>query len=144
MNTDSDLNTKGEETMVHGPGDARRGAVVTALVIIGVGVVLLLNQLGMLPPRFLFTFWPMILVVVGLAQMLGRQGSERMLGAGLLLAGVLVQLSKLGILRLHDLWPLFIIFAGAALLWNTLEENIWRLHRAQRLQRPLNSTQSIY
>ncbi len=119
MNTDSDLNTKGEESM-NGPGNARKGAVVMALVIIGIGVVLLLNQLGMLPPRFLFTFWPMILVVVGLAQMLGRQGRERVSGAGLLLAGVLVQLSKLGILRLQDLWPLFIIFAGAALLWNTL------------------------
>ncbi|HEV2962179.1 MAG TPA: DUF5668 domain-containing protein [Candidatus Angelobacter sp.] len=122
MNSDSDLQSKREEVITDGFADVRKGTIVTALIIIGVGVVLLLNQLGLLPPRFLFNFWPSILIVAGLAQMLFRQGRERMSGAGLVLAGVLVQLSKLGLLRLQDMWPLFIIFAGAALLWNALRE----------------------
>jgi predicted membrane protein len=122
MNSDSDLKTQREETVVDGLTEARKGTVVTALIIIGVGVVLLLNQLGMLPPRFLFTFWPSILIVFGLVQMLLRQGRDRVAGAGLALVGVLVQLSKLGLLRLEDCWPLLIIFAGAALLWNALRE----------------------
>ncbi|HEV2987832.1 MAG TPA: DUF5668 domain-containing protein [Candidatus Angelobacter sp.] len=124
MNPDSDLNTKREAAIEEGLAEARKGAVVAALIIICIGVVLLLNQLGVLPPGLLFIFWPSLLIVFGLGQMLVSQGWQRASGGALVLIGALIQLRKLGIIRfgLHDLWPLFIIAAGAALLWNTLRE----------------------
>src|SRR2546421_3687583 len=116
MNSDPDLKSQTEEVITDGPGKARKATIVTALIIIGIGVVLLLNQLGMFPPRFLFNFWPSILIVVGLAQMLIRQGRDRVAGAGLVLAGVLVQPCKLGQVRVEELWSLMIVFAVAVLL----------------------------
>jgi predicted membrane protein len=124
MNSDSDLKDRRDEAIADGLVESRKGTVATALVIIAVGVVLLLNQMGIFPPGFVFYFWPTIFILAGLAQMLVKRGMERLWGAGLVLLGVILELNKLGIthLRFHNLWPLFIIGAGVALLWNTLKE----------------------
>src|ERR1700694_2495621 len=124
MNADSDLQNRRNEASAAGIVEGRKGTIAIALVIIGTGVFLLLNQLDIFPPRFVFYFWPVILVLAGLVQILVGRGIERLRGIGLILAGVFIELHKLGIphFGLQDLWPLFIIAAGAALLRNTLRE----------------------
>jgi predicted membrane protein len=124
MNSDTDLQNRRDEALPSGVPEARKGTIVTALVVIAVGVVLLLNQLGIFPPGFVFYFWPTIFILIGLAQMLLQRGMDRLWGGVLILVGVILELNKLGITHLtfRHLWPLFIIGAGVALLWITLRE----------------------
>lgn len=100
-------------------------SVLTGLTIIGVGVILLLDQQGILPIGHLFRFWPMIFVAVGLLRLYVGPGSrERMFGGILILLGVLLQLSELHYRRfeLRHLWPVAIIGAGLWILYWSMGE----------------------
>lgn len=123
MNSDSDQKTGREEWTATGLAPSREGAIVTSLLMIGVGVVLLLSQLGVLPATFLPTFWPAFLILAGLLQVALGAGGQRVFGACLALAGAFIQLKTLGVVHfsIWDLWPLFIVAAGVALLWNILQ-----------------------
>ena len=55
----------------------RRPSLFWPLLLIGVGVVLLLSNLGILPENafsVLWRFWPLVLVIIGLDVLLGRRG----------------------------------------------------------------------
>ncbi len=123
MNSDSDQKTGHEEWTTTGLAPSREGAIVTSLLIIGVGVILLLHQLGVLPPTLLPTFWPAFLILAGLLQMVLGAGGQRVFGACLAVAGALLQLKTLAVIHFSvwDLWPLFIVAAGVALLRNILQ-----------------------
>ena len=99
------------------------GAVTTALMVIGVGVLLLLNQIGAFPARYELSFWPIILVAFGAVKLLSSHTHDRHWGALTILLGVLLQLNYLGFIhfRIWDLWPVLIIAVGAMLLWNALQ-----------------------
>jgi predicted membrane protein len=104
--------------------EGRKGTVVTAIIVILVGVVLLLNQLGVLPPGFEFHFWPVVFVAFGLGQMLtSRQATNRLWGGLLVVVGIFLELNKLGVthIGLKAIWPLLIIGLGVSLLWQALE-----------------------
>jgi len=98
------------------------GAVATSLMVIAVGVLLLLNQIGAFPARYELSFWPILLVAFGAAKLLSSQTGDRHWGALLMLVGALFQLNDWGFIhfRFRDLWPLLIIAVGAMLLWNSL------------------------
>lgn len=98
---------------------ASRGPLVTAIVVIAVGIALLLDQLGYLN----VDFWPLVFVAAGLVLLLSAHcWSRRLWGAALVLAGVMIGLNERGITNIHfwQLWPLYIIVAGVGLLWNAL------------------------
>jgi predicted membrane protein len=93
------------------------GGVVVAIV----GIVFLMNNTGVLSAAHLFRFWPLILVVAGIAALSNLQG--RVKGAVLIILGILFQLDALGILqfRWSSLWPLALIGAGMVLVWSSFE-----------------------
>jgi predicted membrane protein len=98
-------------------------ALATSLIVIAAGVVLLLNQVGVLRPGLIHHFWPVLLVVVGLARMVTTdQTVDRLWAGGLILLGVVLEVNRLGIahIGLEVFWPLLIIGAGVILLWHTL------------------------
>jgi predicted membrane protein len=97
-----------------------RGPVIGAVVFITVGTVLLLERLGFLPHGFARHFWPTIFIVIGLVKIFYAGG--RPTGAVLIALGVLLQLKEVGIIHLNfwDLWPVLIIIAGVAMLWQAL------------------------
>ena len=99
------------------------GAVATSLMVIAVGVLLLLNQIGAFPARYELSFWPVLLVAFGAAKLLSSQTGDRHWGALMMLVGILFQLNDWGVIhfRFRDLWPLLIIAVGAMLLWNSLQ-----------------------
>lgn len=95
------------------------GALLGGVIVILVGVILLLNQLGVFPRHIVIEFWPAVLVVVGLIKLVaGNEGRDRVVGGALLAAGVILQTNALGYTRvtLNEVWPLLIIFAGIMLL----------------------------
>jgi len=56
----------------------RRPSLFWPILLIGIGVVLLLSNLGLLPPlsfNLLFRFWPLLLVIIGLDILLGRRSA---------------------------------------------------------------------
>ncbi len=94
---------------------------IWGLLFVAVGVVLLLDHLGIVSGRAFFQFWPMLLVLAGIASL--RKRENRAWGFILIMAGTVLQLNKLNILHvsLWDLWPLIFVAIGLMIIWNTLE-----------------------
>jgi len=94
--------------------------VIGGVVFIVAGVFLLLEKMGYVPAGFVIHFWPMIFVIIGIVKIAYAGG--RPTGAVLIGLGILLQLREMGIIRLNfwDLWPVFIIIAGIAMLWQAL------------------------
>src|SRR5258708_17668037 len=99
-----------------------KGPVIGAVVFIVVGRVLLWEKLGYVPFDFAFRFWSMIFVVIGVVNLVYAGG--RSTGAVVIAVGVILQLNEMGITHLNfwDLWPLLIIVAGVAMLWQALHK----------------------
>src|SRR6266567_5608440 len=97
-----------------------RGPVIGGVVFIVVGLFLLLEKLGFVPPGFVIHFWPSIFIVIGLVKIIYAGG--RPTGAILIALGILLQLNEMGIPHFHfwDLWPVLIIVAGVGMLWQAL------------------------
>jgi predicted membrane protein len=123
MNVDPNLNAPrnnaGQDAVAKARAAVRRGPLVTAIVVIIVGVVLLLDQLGYVS----VDFWPLVFGAAGVVLLLsGNCWSQRLWGSGLLLAAIMIALNERGIthIRFWQLWPLYIIVAGVGLLWNAM------------------------
>ena len=97
-----------------------RGPVIGGVVFIVVGLFLLLERLGFVPQGFALHFWPSIFIVIGLVKIIYAGG--RPTGLVLIALGVLLQMNKMGVthLRFWDLWPVLVIVAGVAMLWQAL------------------------
>jgi cell wall-active antibiotic response 4TMS protein YvqF len=90
-------------------------------VVLFVGVVLLLDHMGVVSAAGLWRFWPMILVLAGIVNIL--DDCKRVWGICLLLAGTLLQLGQFGIVHVTWalLWPILIIGVGLSLMWGSLK-----------------------
>lgn len=117
-----------------------------AIILIAVGALLFLDNLGVLPFANIGAYWPMALAAWG-AVMLTRPRSHcNMVWPWTFIAiGVLLTLGNLGILRVSigSLWPLFLIAAGVSMLfrrtwsfrnWNG-DPQYWELRHQYRWQR---------
>ncbi|MEI6947788.1 DUF5668 domain-containing protein [Paraflavisolibacter sp. H34] len=116
------------------------------LLVIGVGVVLLLRQTGVLFPNWLFT-WPSILIVVGLFSGI-RHGFRRGPWFVLILVGSLFLADKVnpGWQLKNYIWPFLIIIAGLALMFrpkNRHCRNRWQRGSWQQQQPGTNEMQEI-
>ena len=89
-------------------------------VILFVGVVLLLDHMGVVSAAGLWRFWPMILVLAGIVNLLDE--CRRMWGVILICAGILLELGQFNVVHVTWalLWPLLIISAGLMLMWGSI------------------------
>jgi predicted membrane protein len=90
------------------------------LVIFALGVVALLDNLGILRIHDVWRFWPLVFVAVGLAKLLRpRRSPGRFSGGIFLIIGVWLLMENLGVwpYNLGDFWPLFVVALGAWLIW---------------------------
>jgi predicted membrane protein len=99
-----------------------RGPMIAGLVFIVVGTFLLLDKLGYLPSGLILHFWPSIFILIGLIKMIVSGG--RPIGAAFIALGVFLQLQELHLIRLSfwQLWPVFLIIAGVAMLWQAMAQ----------------------
>ena len=103
-----------------------RGRVFLALALIAVGVVLLLNNLGMgvLPKKLVL--WPVLLMAFGAAigaDAVRRSEKDPLFGAVILFfVGLLFLLTESGYLTggINKLWPVFVVILGLAFMSNSL------------------------
>ena len=92
--------------------------------ILVVGVVLLLDRLGIIPARDIFQFWPMVLVAGGLTVLIRGNGlTSHLMGALLVGGGMLLQARNLGFLPLRGdvFWPFALIAFGVLMLGRAIE-----------------------
>ena len=103
-------------------------ARVTPRLVLGVavllaGVAFTLDNLGVVDADQFFDYWPLILVAVGLAKLVGINRTGGWLTAGLwIFVGVWWTLYNLAIVDFHpvDFWPVFLIIAGLFLVKRAL------------------------
>jgi predicted membrane protein len=120
-------------------GSARSG-VFFGLLMIVFGAVLLAERLDLLQTDLLRHFWPLAILAVGVNFLISRRGPYGMaFGGFLILVATILELEKFGVVRfrLRDLWPVYLIFLGALLLWRALRPPTER-GSAQRLETRLN------
>ncbi len=100
---------------------AASGALA-GLVIIAVGVILLLDRMGIVPGREILRYWPLALVAAGAFSLVNSRES-RAWGVVLIVAGGVLSLRPLGVVDLgfRELWPVLLIAAGVFLLWTSVQ-----------------------
>jgi predicted membrane protein len=97
--------------------------VVLGLLVIGVGVLFLLDNLAIFDFGRAIRFWPMAFIVVGVIKLFDTSSSDGyLLGGALILAGVLMTLSRLGYIYFSwsALWPLLLIALGGSVLYRAM------------------------
>jgi len=97
--------------------------IIPALVVIGVGVLFLLNNLNILYVHDWWRYWPVILIAGGLAKLVDSPfEGGRNNGVILVAVGAVFLVNTLGFIHLtwRDFWPLILIGAGLLMLWNRL------------------------
>jgi predicted membrane protein len=97
------------------------GSLIPGAIILAVGIIFLLDSLGYVRARHFLQFWPMILIFVGIAKIARRD--SRIWGALVLLFGIFLQLSELGIGHFSwgQFWPLLLIAGGAMAMWSAIQ-----------------------
>jgi len=97
------------------------GGLIPGAIILAVGIIFLLDSLGYVRARHFLQFWPMILIFVGVSKIARRD--SRIWGALVLLFGIFLQLSELGIGHFSwgQFWPLLLIAGGAMAMWSAIQ-----------------------
>ena len=100
----------------HGSPGIFVGAIVCVL-----GIVLLLDHMGLVSADRLWRLWPALLIVAGIARL--STPGRRAWGAMLMVIGSLLLLGNFDVLHFHwaDFWPLVIICVGVVMIWNAIE-----------------------
>lgn len=99
-----------------------------SLLIIGLGVIFLLDQMGIVSGHYVFRyFWPAIFIFLGLDSLLFSRGVGRSGGIFFTLLGAILLLGNLGYLhfRWTIVWPFILIYWGVWLLFRSLRRQIW-------------------
>jgi predicted membrane protein len=93
-----------------------RGGIYGGALILAVGLILLLDQMGYVSAAYIFRFfWPAIFIFFGTELAVCRNNpSRRLIGIVLVCFGVLLLFGSLGILRvgLYTMWPVLLIVWG--------------------------------
>jgi hypothetical protein len=110
-----------ERGLGYGEGTRISPRLVIGFSVMAVGILMTLDNLGVLHAGQFWRYWPLVLVAVGLARMVqSRQECGRPAGMGLMVAGVLVLLANFGLLSHRLLFPLFLLALGAGIAWRAL------------------------
>jgi hypothetical protein len=102
---------------------ARRGAqgqVVLGVLVIALGLLFLLDNLGLIELGRVLAFWPLLIVVLGIVKLVDTDSSnDKVLGIVLIALGATLLLNRLGYFYFtwHMTWPLLLIALGALLVY---------------------------
>jgi predicted membrane protein len=92
-------------------GHGRGGPLVIGTIILLLGILFLLENLGYFQVAPLWQFWPVVLIAVGIAKLIDSRGKNWIPGTVLTLIGLIFLANNIGVLA-WNIWK----FAGPALL----------------------------
>jgi len=103
------------------PPRPRNNGIIPGMILLTIGVVFLLDHMGLIHADSLWRFWPVILIAIGLRKIF--QKDALVIGAGFIVVGALMILHVVGLIGLSwgTIWPLVLIGAGVLLIWNRFE-----------------------
>jgi predicted membrane protein len=91
--------------------------LVLGLLIIAAGIILLLDRIAPEMAVNFATYWPALLIVMGIGNILQYSDFRNLMSGGILvLVGVIFQLDRLHIFYLKDIWPIALIILGIAIV----------------------------
>ena len=102
------------------PGGPLWAGIVAGLLIVGLGLVLLVDQTGLLGWRPSWSLWPLLIIAFGLARFAQPHADGSRDGGWVLFIGVWLLLSEMRILRFRDSWPLILVALGIHKMWKAL------------------------
>lgn len=112
-----------------GVNDERRtqvrvtGRLVFGAVLVTLGLLWTLENLGLANADLILRWWPALLVGYGVMRLTGLDGTRRLVsGTMFVLAGSWMLARELGFVNvsIFRLWPLFMIGIGASLVWRSM------------------------
>jgi predicted membrane protein len=92
--------------------------MAAGLILMSIGVVFLLGNMGYVDVRQVFAFWPVILIILGVVKIAGSRHGQTA-GIFWIVFGLLFLLGSFGVIRMtfRELWPILPIGLGALMLW---------------------------
>ena len=94
-------------------------AAVFGVMLIGVGVLFLLDNFGLYDAGQLRDYWPVLVIGLGLPSLIApKDAADATWGVVTVAVGTFFLLKNLDVVdwRFHDIWPLFLVLAGVALI----------------------------
>jgi len=105
----------------NGRGAQTGAGVLLGLFIMGLGLVFLLRNFGVVDAGRVLRLWPLALVLIGLQKALRpHERGWRGEGSVWILIGSWLLLTSLGVVEFGDLWALGLILIGGRLFWRGL------------------------
>ena len=96
------------------------GAFVLGLGIFLLGVILILDNFGLIDASRLAPYWPLLLIVVGVSHLVGPSSAGK-IGWGLswIAVGAIILLNNLGVIAvgIGVLWPVVLVILGSNLVF---------------------------
>lgn len=102
------------------PGFRLTPQLLTGLLIIGIGIIFTLDNLGVADVRDYLRYWPVGLIAVGLLKLHQARGGGGTVGGFLFIAaGAWLLLESLEIVHISvwEMWPMLLVFFGASMVW---------------------------
>ncbi|CDG83763.1 LiaI-LiaF-like domain-containing protein [Janthinobacterium agaricidamnosum] len=99
------------------------GQIVLGVVVIGLGLLFLLDNLNLIDVRYAFRFWPTIIMLFGVLKIMqSRSTGAYIVGGALVLFGLALTLKYLGLIYISwkTLWPLLLIALGFSIVLRSL------------------------
>jgi hypothetical protein len=130
------MSRRSDEQARHGGGDYRHpsdsdggssrefrrhgfGSAILGLGVLTLGLVMLLDNFGIVNGEDLAAYWPVFLILVGISHLVRPEGSRRVFAGVVWIAiGAVVLLSNLGYIsfEIWDLWPVVLLLIGGRLI----------------------------
>ena len=97
------------------------GQLITGLVLAALGVLFTLDNLEIVQARDILRYWPVVLLLVGVSQILQARSSAGMIGGSIwiLVGGVLLGERLNLISNVFRFWPLFLVGVGSYVIWQS-------------------------
>ncbi|MDL2354132.1 MAG: DUF5668 domain-containing protein [Pseudomonadota bacterium] len=97
--------------------------VILGVVVIGMGLLFLLDNMNIWDFHRAIQFWPMLFILVGVVKLCDTNSADGyFLGAVLVLIGVLMMLGRLGVIYFswQTIWPMVLIGLGGSVLYKAI------------------------
>ena len=97
--------------------------VLIGVLVVGMGVLFLLDNLDIFDFRRAVAFWPAAFILFGVIKLLDTQSPNGVLvGSVLIGVGLVMTINRLGFMyiNMRALWPLVVIFIGGAVIYRAV------------------------
>ena len=116
----------------------RATAAVFGVLLVGVGVMFLLQNFGMVDAGQVGDWWPLILIGFGIASLIApKDPGDAATGVAVAALGAFFLLRNFDVIhwRFENIWPLFMVLGGVSLIARSIAE--------RRASRPPSTTESL-